>query len=193
MGVKNLNICWFHTKMLVFMVITCHSNVKFSVLFFSVRNFVALFLFLKNQRFRFVATVYFFPPHHFSHLYWFALLSEMTVQRAESASVTSDDCSENPDDLYVDENNVIYLIENGKAINLAQANDLTTRSDNNSLPRNLSSSSNSSSASSTFTELQPASMYTQLPSIDTLSGSQPQKIPHNEHPQYVLYNDNEWK
>lgn len=121
------------------------------------------------------------------------------TRHRESSSVTSDECS-NQDDLYVDENNVIYLIENGKAINLAHAN--VSRSDTNSLPRNLSSSSSSSSsnASSTFTELQPASMYTQLPSIDTLSGSQPQKISitseqhHNHHhQQYFLYGTNEWK
>ena len=128
-------------------------------------------------------------------------LQPVATLHRESSSVISDECS-NQDDLYVDENNVIYLIENGKAINLAHAN--VSRSDTNSLPRNLSSSSSSSSnASSTFTELQPASMYTQLPSIDTLSGSQPQKISntaeqhhlhHNHyHPQYVLYGTNEWK
>jgi hypothetical protein len=79
------------------------------------------------------------------------------------AEISSD---EDPDDIYVDENNVLYRVEKGRAINLAVVND--SRSE--SMTRNLSSSSSSSSSSSTFTELQPASIYTQLPSIDTLSG-----------------------
>jgi hypothetical protein len=73
---------------------------------------------------------------------------------------------EDSTDIYVDENNMLYRIENGRAINLSVLNG--SRSE--SIIRNLSSNSNSSSGSSTFTELQPASVYTQLPSIDTLSG-----------------------
>ncbi len=78
----------------------------------------------------------------------------------------------------------MYLVSNGKALNLGSSS--TIRSEN--ITR-----SHSVNQQSTFAELQPASLYTQLPSIDTLSGSQQEKIVNNSNDiHYVLYN-NEWK
>jgi hypothetical protein len=135
--------------------------------------------------------------------------------RTESSSVISDDDS-NQNGYYIDSNNEIYFVSsNGNTINLASAtgsinnqrnecyllknnmnchlkNDLliNVNTDRNSSSSFVSNASyTASSTSSTFTELQPASIY-QLPSIDTLSGNKP--INNQNEIQYIFYNDS-WK
>lgn len=102
-------------------------------------------------------------------------------QSRTGSSLVSDDDSNQ--EIFMEEN-IMYLVSNGKALNLGSSSQL--RSENITRISAVNQQS-------TFAELQPASLYTQLPPIDTLSGSQPEKIVNNSNEiQYVLYN-NDWK
>lgn len=84
--------------------------------------------------------------------------------------------------------NEYYSLRNN---NHESTNSTATTSSNS----NNSLNASPSLSSTTFTELQPAAIYTQLPPIDTLSGNSNNKLiiaPYNEY-SYMLYNNDAWK